>query len=242
MLLNVKKAFVFIRDHLLATTGQRIWGLTFTLYPDGKFNIEYDYQRPDWYSEDDERADIEAERADRAAAEAEALGLRLNRLGAEVEIHDPAAGQPGHALLVEAIGWLRDQTERLGQAWGLGSETAWHLDMHAGTLRFTFADGRERVCPVQVVGTYNTADGSFLWGWDHPSVPEPLRRAARRVCELGEAQGIEPFTTRKLACSQANAWAYAALAARLDGAAGAYRGKAGDAWVYMSFGEPEARG
>lgn len=45
---------LFLRDNLLATTGQRIWGLTFTLYPDGKFNIEYDYNKPDGYEETEE--------------------------------------------------------------------------------------------------------------------------------------------------------------------------------------------
>lgn len=227
----------------METTGQRIWGLTFTLYPDGRFNIEYDHDRPDWYSEEDERADLEAERTDRAAAdEAQALAQRLGSLGAEVQLDDPAAGTPGHALLAQAMEWLRAQTQRQGQAWGLGTEVAWNLDMHAGSLRLTFEDGRELVCPVQVVGTYNTADGSFLWGWEHPSVPAPLRRAAQRLREHGAAQGIERCTTRKLACSEAEAWAWTAAAARLDAAAGAYRGRAGEAWVYMSFGEPAAQG
>jgi len=43
-----------LRDDLLRTTGQRIWGLTFTLYPDGKFKIEYDYNKPEGYEETDE--------------------------------------------------------------------------------------------------------------------------------------------------------------------------------------------
>ena len=47
-------AALFLRDDLLRTTGQRIWGLTFTLYPTGKFNIEYDYKKPEGYEETDE--------------------------------------------------------------------------------------------------------------------------------------------------------------------------------------------
>ena len=39
-------AVLYLRDELLRTTGARIWGLTFMLYPDGKFNIEYDYDKP----------------------------------------------------------------------------------------------------------------------------------------------------------------------------------------------------
>lgn len=47
-------AALYLRDELLKTTGQRIWGLTFTLYPSGKFNIEYDYNKPEGYEETDE--------------------------------------------------------------------------------------------------------------------------------------------------------------------------------------------
>jgi hypothetical protein len=47
-------AALFLRDDLLRTAGQRIWGLTFTLYPTGKFNIEYDYNKPEGYEETDE--------------------------------------------------------------------------------------------------------------------------------------------------------------------------------------------
>lgn len=52
--LSASSAALFLRDDLFKTTGQRIWGLTFTLYPNGKFNIEYDYEKPEGYEETDE--------------------------------------------------------------------------------------------------------------------------------------------------------------------------------------------
>lgn len=54
LMLSCTDALLFLRDDLLRTTGQRIWGLTFTLYPDGKFNIEYDYNKPEGYEETDD--------------------------------------------------------------------------------------------------------------------------------------------------------------------------------------------
>jgi hypothetical protein len=54
----VQDACLFLRDDLLKTTGQRIWCLTFTLYLDGKVNIEYDYNRPEDYEETDETIDV----------------------------------------------------------------------------------------------------------------------------------------------------------------------------------------
>jgi hypothetical protein len=44
----------FLRDNFLKTTGDRIWGLTFTLLPTGKFNIQYDYNKPEDYEETDD--------------------------------------------------------------------------------------------------------------------------------------------------------------------------------------------
>lgn len=53
-------AAIYLRDDLLRTTGARIWGLTFTLYPTGKFKIEYDYNKPEGYEETGETIDAGA--------------------------------------------------------------------------------------------------------------------------------------------------------------------------------------
>jgi hypothetical protein len=54
MRIESMNALLFLRDDLLRTTGQRIWGLSFTLFPDGQFKIEYDYNKPEGYEESDE--------------------------------------------------------------------------------------------------------------------------------------------------------------------------------------------
>lgn len=51
---NSSKSVYYIRDKMLENMGHRIWGLLFTLYPDGKFEIEYDYDKPDDYEESDD--------------------------------------------------------------------------------------------------------------------------------------------------------------------------------------------
>jgi hypothetical protein len=52
--INPGEAALFLRDDFLKHTGERIWGLTFTLFPDGKFDIEFDYSKPADYEESDE--------------------------------------------------------------------------------------------------------------------------------------------------------------------------------------------
>ncbi len=217
----VGDAAIFLRNHLLKTTGQRIYGLTFTLTPDGKFTLDYDYDRPADYDDSEDTISLE-----------EALGS-LGQAGVSSNPAE-AADTPERRFLAAAMTRLQAHTDEHA-SWGLGSETRWNLDMNAGTLQLAFADGRQLAFPVQIVGTYNRQDGTFLWGWDHPSVPEPLRRAARRMREYGEREGFEPFTTRTLACTENNAWEFTAAAAQLDDVTGAYRGDAGGAWVYMTF-------
>ncbi|WP_146744640.1 hypothetical protein [Herbaspirillum rubrisubalbicans] len=39
------EAVRFLRQEIIKTTGDRIWGVNFSLYPDGKFNVEYDYNK-----------------------------------------------------------------------------------------------------------------------------------------------------------------------------------------------------
>ncbi|MFC5606404.1 antitoxin YezG family protein [Variovorax soli] len=192
------RALLFLRKDLLKTTGEHIWGLTFTLYPDGKFNIEYDYNKPEGYEEE----------------------------------------PPHQAFLDQCMEELREKTDAATAAWGLGREERWNIDLQAGILSFHFPQGQQVDVPIQVVGTYNQADGTFLWGWDHPSVPEPLRRAAQAVRVYGQEQSIEELDQREVRCSEDQAWEFAAVAAHLDNAVGAYRGATGKTLLFMTFGRP----
>lgn len=52
--LDSSDALLFLREQLLKMTGQRIWGMGFTLFPNGSFDIEYDYSKPLGYEESNE--------------------------------------------------------------------------------------------------------------------------------------------------------------------------------------------
>jgi hypothetical protein len=146
-----------------------------------------------------------------------------------------AQDDPGF-FITQSLEGLRAQTAAHASTWGLGREERWSVDMDAGTITFHFTDMRA-VAPIQVVGTYDPSNGTFVWGWDHPSVPGSLREHARLVREFGERHGLANLTERMIYCSQEEAWEFTALAARLGGAHGAYRGDAGGPLVFMTFGE-----
>jgi hypothetical protein len=52
-------AATYLRDSHLMTTNQRVWGIKFVLYPDGKFKLDYDYDRPEGYEESEEEIPLE---------------------------------------------------------------------------------------------------------------------------------------------------------------------------------------
>jgi hypothetical protein len=115
-------------------------------------------------------------------------------------------------------------------------DAAWDVDLEIGTITFRFEDGRIVTAPVQVIGTYNTDDGTWLWGWDHPSVGEAQAIDANLVKAFGEQHGVADLTTRKLAITEDRAWEFTALACLLADAQGAYRGPSGPTFVFMTFG------
>ena len=131
---------------------------------------------------------------------------------------------------------LAVQTQSHREVWGFGSEETWSADLDRGVIEFQFADGKHVSAPIQVVGSYNTDDNTFLWGWDHPSVPSELAHHAGLARAWGEECGSPPFTDRKIACSEDDAWSFAAVANRLGEGNGVYRGPAGSAYFFMTLG------
>ena len=143
---------------------------------------------------------------------------------------------PWDALRAKAMQQLRLQTTLQDRFMNLGA-AAWAVDLAAGTITFT-SEQQRAVAPVQVVGSLNLVDGTWLWGWDHPSVPEPLAEHARAVRAYGEQHGLERLTTRLIPATADEAWEFAAVADLLGGGQCAYRGPAGSAVVFMTFGNP----
>jgi len=129
-----------------------------------------------------------------------------------------------------AVMTTHDSTWHLGQA-------DWSLNQDIGNLVFTTPQGMQAVAPAQIIGTYDTQDGTWLWAWDHPSVEPSLAKDAKKILAYGQQHGYVKLTTRKLQITEDEAWELTALAFMVCGANGAYRGPAGTALVFMTFGE-----
>lgn len=149
--------------------------------------------------------------------------------------YDQALFGDQQAIIERALAELQTKTAAHDGAWGLG-RADWAVDLPAATIIFTNETFRA-TAPVQVVGTYTTQDDSWLWGWEHPSVPPPCALDAQKVKEFAEQHGLGRLLTPKMYCTELDAWAFTALAAYLAEAQGAYRGPTGQALVFMTFGE-----
>lgn len=122
------------------------------------------------------------------------------------------------------------------QAWGLGNTDRWDADLERGTIKFSNRDGFVVSAPVQVIGTYDTEDGTWFWGWDHPSVRPRLGHAARLACDFGHKYSLSQYVQRMIECSEEDAWRFTAVALHLSKGAGSYRGPSGLTYTYMTFG------
>ncbi len=73
-------------------------------------------------------------------------------------------------------------------------------------------------------------------GQIHP-INDALKRDSLRVKDYGQQHKIARLITAEWPCTEADAWAMAALACKLCQAQGVYRGPAGTTFVFISFGK-----
>jgi hypothetical protein len=148
------------------------------------------------------------------------------------------AAEAPELVMARAMEELKLKQNSVVQTWGLGrSGVSWSIDLSLGLINFTLPDGMVAYAAVQVIGTFDTRDETFVWGWDQPSIPEKCRTGARRVRSWGKAHGLTKMTRPEITCNEGDAWAYTALALHLSGAQGGYRGPAGNTSVFMTFGK-----
>ena len=162
------------------------------------------------------------------------VGIALST-AAVADTPDQRVAEPAEIVFGRAESEIALKTELFRAIFG-NEHFDWSVDLDLGIIVFTSATKRVSA-PVQVIGTYNMLDRTFLWGWDHPSIPEPRRSDARLARQFGQRQDLPLFTTRMVECTEEQAWNFTAVALYLSGAQGAYRGPAGTAMVFMTFGE-----
>ena len=140
-------------------------------------------------------------------------------------------------LLQKARNDLEAKTASHAAAWGFGKATRWDLNQTDGLLIFTFPD-KTVTCEAQIIGSFDKGPGTWLWAWDNPHVATNLARASRQLRVYGRQNGFEKLTRAEWKGSEQDARDMVAVATLVCEAQGAYRGPAGDVYVFMTFGAP----
>lgn len=143
---------------------------------------------------------------------------------------------PYAALIERSMNSLQYKNQFHCDNWKL-DEASWSVDQQQGIIVFSAPDNIVVTAPVQIVGTYDQNQGSWMWGWANSSIEEPLIRDALVVQEFGERHGYELLTDAVCEIDATTAWQLVALACELNQQQGVYRGIAGSALVFMTFGE-----
>jgi hypothetical protein len=132
---------------------------------------------------------------------------------------------------------LKLKTDAHRNVLGLDRINRWDLNQDDGVLVFSLSYGLKARAPAQIVGTYNTDDHTWLWAWDNPSIEDKLKSDALKLRKYGEEHHVDRLTQRKWVGTEEDAWAMVALAVKLCGEQGGYRGPAGATHVFIAFGE-----
>ncbi|KAF5288541.1 hypothetical protein FQR65_LT20944 [Abscondita terminalis] len=89
-------------------------------------------------------------------------------------------------LIAQGLSTIQVTTSAYSELFGL-ERADWSVDLPAGQIKFTTPES-VAVGQVQVIGTMNPDAGTWMWGWDHPSVPAAAAVAAGRVQGLRNPQ------------------------------------------------------
>ncbi len=133
---------------------------------------------------------------------------------------------------------LRIQNEAHASTWGLGSAERWDVDQEEGSIIWSFEDGKIAQAEVQIIASFKSDDGSFVWGWANSSIVDALKTDALKVKEFGEKNDLEFLTAPRLKVNEGEAWELAALANHLNETNGVYRGPTGpNLFLFLTFGQ-----
>jgi hypothetical protein len=142
------------------------------------------------------------------------------------------------AFIADSYEGLKLVMDAHRKKWNLGEEKSWKVDERDGRIIVSFMDGTVASAPAQIIGTLNSKDGTFHWGWEHAAVVPSMQLHAEIVRSFGNKHRARELTTQIIPCTEKRAWELTALATLLAEANGAYRVQPKpDIYVYMTFGE-----
>ncbi len=120
----------------------------------------------------------------------------------------------------------------------LVGDRGWDLDLSTGVVTF----GDDIQLPIQLVGTESTGNASWMWAWANPDRERfaDYVVASQRLCEFGQAHGIELLTAPRFGLGEVSPHALAMVAGGLLGGVPYYRGPYDGGAIYFLVPLPES--
>ena len=151
------------------------------------------------------------------------------------DAHNTAPADP-RVYIAQSLEGMKAATAAHCGSWHLDQAERWSVDMDEGLIRFVLPDGMH-ARPLSRSSAPPTATTDPSCG---AGITRPCRRNWPNTPSwraFGEAHGLPEYSNRKVECDDMRAWEFAAVAMRLGGASGTYRGQASEtACVWMTFG------
>ncbi|MBK9154493.1 MAG: hypothetical protein IPM25_09815 [Chloracidobacterium sp.] len=136
-------------------------------------------------------------------------------------------------FLIKASEGFGARAEKLNKEFLLGGFGRWDYLQEDGKLRFSTGGVDVVLATAQIVGSYSTYSGTWMWSWANNSVDQKVKKDIGKVREFGSKNKFSELFEPKFACDEAYAWTLTKAAGEVLNARGAYRGKIPDGWVYF---------
>ena len=152
--------------------------------------------------------------------------ILLEFAGRQADAGATALPESYRQLAVNAEFFLKTRMAGNDLAGRLEQVRDFRLNLKKGRVVFAFEDAPESGAEAQVIGTYSD-DGSWMWGWGHPDVPDGMQQAAWAVQQFGERQEIEELLSRGGPVDRVRLAQFQAICAYISDADGVFMGPHG---------------
>jgi hypothetical protein len=137
-------------------------------------------------------------------------------------------------LIVESSVELTAKNATATETWGIGTADRWSADLLAGSITFHFPD-HSITGPVEVLGTWSSESGTWLWAWANESLPPGVTGASTATKSYGDAHALEALSARKLDVTEALAEDLASVTVEIADLAGMYRAPTTSGYLFLGF-------
>ena len=130
---------------------------------------------------------------------------------------------------------LERKQQYLVDTFGFGSFDRFNYDFNIEEIYLLKNEDVLVKAKIIPIGSFNTENSTWLWGWANEAFPENHRAKAAKLKELEKITGFEMLGDKVAEIDEDMAWEIAGMALNLLGFEGVYRGPANQTDYYYAM-------